>query len=116
MSRKALAVVVLISAVWLTACGSTTPESMNPKRDIVGSWTCGSMNVTFAANDSVTYSGSPQGGISTKGSSSGASDFTDNTHIIGAWVLSLPSYEVHITGNTMVLKASDGSTETCTRK
>ena len=115
MFGKAIPTMLLIPLICLvaTACGSSVAESTNPKQDIVGSWSCGQMNVTFSSNK-VSFSGSAQAGITSSGSASNY--FVDSTHIYGVWESVIPTYEVHIRGNKMELKGNDGSTETCTRK
>jgi len=136
--RKALSTMLLVSAICLavTACGSsagnqaesTNPqnqaESTNPQNqaestnlqaDIVGTWTCGGMTVTFASDGKTSYSGTSQSGQQIQGTSDGTA-FADSTHIIGYWELDYPLYEVHIRGDSMELTGTDGSTIVYTRQ
>ena len=127
--RKALSTMLLVSAICLavTACGSsagnqaesTNPqnqaESTNLQADIVGTWTCGGMTVTFASDGKTSYSGTSQSGQQIQGTSDGTA-FADSTHIIGYWELDYPLYEVHIRGDSMELTGTDGSTIVYTRQ
>jgi len=131
--RKALSTTLLVSAICLavTACGSSAGnqaestnaqnqvESTNLQADIVGTWTCGGMNVTFASDGKASFSGTSQSGQEFTQDMSGSTDgsaFVDSTHIIGAWESALPIYEVHIRGDSMELTGTDGSTVVCTRQ
>jgi hypothetical protein len=114
-------------AVGLSSCSSSlAPESANPQRDIVGTWTCtwadgnATAKVTVAPDDSASYSArSSNLAAGFKGQINGSTQgsvFTDPTHIAAAWELSLPVYAVHIRGSQMTLGSPPNPGETCTRQ
>ena len=107
------ACVLLLLIVPLAACSSN--ESSNPKKDAVGTWQTADKTLTldFAADGSV-HAVSQKGGASIEVTSTGDA-FTDATHILGSWEMSFPTYEVHISGNTMTLKGTGGSQINLTR-
>ena len=108
-----LVVFVLLVTGSLLACGQA--ESKNPKRDIVGKWSCdnGKTILDISSDGNFVYS-SEKNGRKTNGKGGGAI-FLDDTHILGAWEFDFPSYEVHIRGNKMVLKESNGKEVQCSR-
>jgi hypothetical protein len=120
---KAFQTMLLVSMVCILgiACGAgsgSTKESANPQQDIVGSWSCDDgMNLTFSSDGALVYSGTLQfsgGSIEKNGTQNKA--FTDSKHIIGGWEFNTPTYEVHLSGDTLALKAGSGSTITCSRQ
>jgi hypothetical protein len=125
MVMRTRLVVVVLAALLLavlmltaTACGSSAgnqTESTNPQQDIVGSWSGGGMTLTFASDGKLSYSGTSQSGLKIQGSAA-SYGFVDSTHIIGVWEADLPTYEVHIRGDSMELTAVDGSTVKFSRK
>ena len=103
--------------------GSLPPESANPQRDIVGSWTCtwpaGTAQVTFGRDDSETYSSSyvSAPGFAQRISGSSKGIFMSPGEIIDTWESALPAvYKVHIRGSQMTLGDPSHPAETCTRK
>jgi hypothetical protein len=108
------ACVLLLLIVPLAACSA--PESTNPKQDAVGTWQTADKTLTldFAADGSVHALSQPKSGVSIEVTSTGSA-FTDATHILGSWEMTFPTYEVHISGNTMTLKGTAGSQISLTR-
>ena len=108
------ACVLLLLIVSLAACSSN--ESANPKQDAVGTWQSADKTLTldFAADGSVHAVSQPKSGVSIEVTSTGSA-FTDPTHILGSWEMNFPTYEVHISGDTMTLKDTGGSQITLTR-
>ena len=110
IAKRALACacVLLLLIVPLAACSSS--ESTNPKKDAVGTWQSDDKTLTlnFAADGSVHAVSQPKSGVSIEVTSTGSA-FTDATHILGSWEMNFPTYEVHISGDRMVLKGTGGS-------
>jgi len=108
------ACLLLLLIVPLAACSSN--ESTNPKKDAVGTWQTADKTLTldFAADGSVHAVSQPKSGVSIEVTSTGDA-FTDATHVLGSWEMSFPTFEVHISGNTMTLKGNDGSQIVLTR-
>jgi hypothetical protein len=104
--------------------GGSQPVSANPQRDIVGSWACNDLTLTFPAPSKMTYKTTPPkgatGGVITSDgtvtSNTGSPLLSNTGHLIGAWKFSMPTYTVKIQGNTMVLTSEGETTYTCTRK
>ena len=101
------ACVLLLLIVPLAACSSN--ESTNPKKDAVGTWQTADKTLTldFAADGSL-HAVSQKTGVSIEVTSTGSA-FTDATHIYGTWEINIQEFEVHISGDTMTLKGTDGS-------
>jgi hypothetical protein len=117
MLRKVLPTgLVILTAAFAAACGSSgssQPVSLNPQQDIVGSWSCQGMELTFSSDSTVSWVIN-YSGVVEKGS--GDVGFVDNNHVIGVWDMSAQEYEVDIRGNEMELKPENGSTEKCSKK
>jgi hypothetical protein len=92
--------------------------SANPQQDIVGSWQCNNgLKLTFPSAHEMTYS-TTGGSIEKSGtatSDKGAPLVSKDSHLIGAWEFSMPTFSVQIRGNIMELKSS-GRSYTCTRQ
>jgi len=92
--------------------------SANPQEDIVGSWQCNNgLKLTFPSAHEMAYSttGGSFGISGTATSNTGAPLVSKDSHLLGAWEFSYPTYSVQIRGNTMELKSS-GRSYTCTRQ
>jgi ABC-type multidrug transport system permease subunit len=108
------ACVLLLLIVPLAACSSN--ESTNPKKDAVGTWQSADKTLTldFAADGSLHAVSHATSGVSIEVTSTGSA-FTDATHIYGTWEVNISTYEVHISGDTMVLKGTNGKQISLTR-
>jgi hypothetical protein len=108
-----LVILILLLTGSLMACEQA--ESKNPKNDIVGKWSCdGSKTILDISPDGKCSYSSEKSGLKLNGNSSGI--FLDDTHILGVWEIDFPSYEIHIRGNKMVLRNSNGKELKCSRE
>src|SRR5450759_1649570 len=99
------AVARLLFGIVLSGCGGgSQQEATNPKQEIIGTWSCGHVTVTFSSSG-VKFSGTNSDGLDVNGS--GGGPFTDATHIIVGWEMGLGLVKVHIRGSQMTLTADN---------